>query len=287
MFYGSILQPKFGGTFKLGFHIAIFSIFQTFKKICTAFDKVLMTSLNILLKWKFFWDDLENYRPLPCYKCSFACSWGIVESVKTYREQDYVIWFLKGLNERFAHSRPQIMMMNPLLDIDKSFSLVIRQKCELNSNVPIYSPKSTITSPHGSAHNNSNGKGIQFNKGRGFYSSTKGVNRVCTHCGQTNDTVGICFLKHEYPPVYRQRGKISHMAKVLHKLKWTILEMLLLYLKVHQAPRLVLLKKSFKVFVCFFNSRILHQRSIPSPPLLLFWTLTHPPTLIRILNFRF
>lgn len=30
---------------------------------------------------------------------------------------------------------------------------------------------------------------------------------VCTHCGRTNHTMDTCFLKHGYPPGYRQRIK--------------------------------------------------------------------------------
>lgn len=74
---------------------------------------------------KVFWDELENYRPLPCCTCAIACSCGAISSAQTYREQDYVIRFLKGLNDRFSHSKSQIMMMTPLPDIDKAFSLVI------------------------------------------------------------------------------------------------------------------------------------------------------------------
>ncbi|KAI5404001.1 hypothetical protein KIW84_051224 [Lathyrus oleraceus] len=67
---------------------------------------------------KVFWDELEIYRPLPRCTCSFACSCGGVDSAKTYHEQDYAIQFFKGLNECFAHSKSQVMMMN-LPDIDK------------------------------------------------------------------------------------------------------------------------------------------------------------------------
>lgn len=74
------------------------------------------------------WDELENYGPLPIYSCSIPCSCDVVTSIKRYREQDYVIQFLKGLNEKFTHLKSQIMMMNPLPDIDKVFYIVIQQE---------------------------------------------------------------------------------------------------------------------------------------------------------------
>ncbi|CAI8619787.1 unnamed protein product [Vicia faba] len=122
-----------------------------------------------------FWDEFENYRPLPCCKCLFACSCGVVDSTKTYREQDYVIRFLKGLNERYAHSKSQIMMKNPLPNIDRVFSLIIQQESELNSSIPIESIDSTATTLLANDQGLSNGKGYQFNKGKKFH-PLKGAN---------------------------------------------------------------------------------------------------------------
>lgn len=68
--------------------------------------------------------------------------------LKMYREQDYVILFLKGLNERFAHSNSQIMMMNTLPNIDKAFYLVIQQEHKMISSIPIKSTESTVTALH-------------------------------------------------------------------------------------------------------------------------------------------
>ena len=59
-----------------------------------------------------------------------------------------MIRFLKGLNDRFSHSKSQIMMMTPLPDIDKAFSLVIQQERELNSATPLDSSEATITVFH-------------------------------------------------------------------------------------------------------------------------------------------
>ena len=85
---------------------------------------------NYFTQLKVVWDELENYRPIPYCSCAISCSCGAIASVKKYREQDYVIRFLKGLNEKFAHSKSQIMMMNPLPDINYAFSLVLFNKKE-------------------------------------------------------------------------------------------------------------------------------------------------------------
>jgi hypothetical protein len=88
------------------------------------------------------------------------------------------------------------MMMTPLPDIDKAFSLVIQQERELNSATPLDSSEAIVTAFHANTQN----KGSATNKWKGSSSSTKGGNRVCTHCGRTNHIVDTCFVKHGYPP---------------------------------------------------------------------------------------
>ena len=154
---------------------------------------------------KVYWDELENYCPLPYCKCSIPCSCGAIESVRAYREQDFVIRFLKGLNERFLHSKSQIMMMNPLPDIEQAFSLVLQQERELissnqNSATEVAS-ESVVAMQVSSNHNNSNNKGSYY-KGKG-QGSFKGGNRTCTHCGKNNHIVDNCFEKIGYPPGYK------------------------------------------------------------------------------------
>lgn len=153
---------------------------------------------------KIYWDELENYRPIPHCKCSIPCSCGGIDSVRVYREQDYVIRFLKGLNDRFSHSKSQIMMMNPLPDIDHVFSLVIQQEREMlgsnSDSVSEATSDSAMAMQVNSNQSNFNGKGGYYNKGKG---SSKGGNRVCTHCGKTNHIVDNCFEKIGYPPGYK------------------------------------------------------------------------------------
>lgn len=167
------------------------------------------------------WDELENYRPIPFCSCAISCSCGAIASVKKYREQDYVIRFLKGLNEKFAHSKSQIMMMNPLPDINYAFSLVIQQEREMNSSfsmeVPSVSISEEVAALQVQTHEgNSNAKQCTNNfraKNQG-YNSSRGHNRVCTHYNRTNHTVETCFLKHGFPPGFKGKGKGQVAASV-------------------------------------------------------------------------
>ncbi|MCH94998.1 retrovirus-related pol polyprotein from transposon TNT 1-94, partial [Trifolium medium] len=138
------------------------------------------------------------------------------DSVRAYREQDFVIRFLKGLNERFSHSKSQIMMMNPLPDIDRAFSLVIQQEREMLSfnsdSASEATSDSAMVMQVNSTQSNSHGKG-GFYKGKGQGSSKSG-NRVCTHCGKTNHIVDNCFEKIGYPPGYKTNKFKSSSSQV-------------------------------------------------------------------------
>ncbi|KAI5415069.1 hypothetical protein KIW84_040506 [Lathyrus oleraceus] len=100
----------------------------------------------------------------------------------------------QGLNEKFTHSKSQIMMMNPLPDIDKVFSLVIQQEREMHNSIAAMNPTATNTEETMAFQiqtnsGNSYGK-PNYSKGKtqGFISA-RGHNRVCSHCGRTNHNV--------------------------------------------------------------------------------------------------
>lgn len=101
--------------------------------------------------------------------------------------------------------------MNPLPDVDKAFSLVIQQEREMNNSVSLNVPSAVnneeiVAFQFHTSPGNFNGKpGNNYFKGK--YQGPKGHNRVCTHCGRTNDTIQTCFLKHVYPPGFKGKGK--------------------------------------------------------------------------------
>ncbi|XP_019460036.1 PREDICTED: uncharacterized protein LOC109359795 [Lupinus angustifolius] len=87
-------------------------------------------------KLKTLWDEIEDFRPFPNCKCLAPCICGAMDSLKPYKEQDYVIRFLEGLNEQFAHVKSQIMLMDPLPNITKAFALLIQQERQTQLPVP-------------------------------------------------------------------------------------------------------------------------------------------------------
>lgn len=49
-----------------------------------------------------------------------------IQYLLKYKEDDSVIRFVTGLNEEFSMVRSQILMMEPLPPLNKSFSMVVQ-----------------------------------------------------------------------------------------------------------------------------------------------------------------
>jgi len=65
----------------------------------------------------------------------------IVSDFQKYKEQVKVIKFCKGLNEKYSHVRPQIMLIEPLPILSIAFSLVLVQEHQLNTLFPLILPR--------------------------------------------------------------------------------------------------------------------------------------------------
>ncbi|GAU42126.1 hypothetical protein TSUD_351000 [Trifolium subterraneum] len=129
----------------------IFSLKQGDSNISTYFTKM-----------KKLWQELDNFRPIPTTNCVVNCDSVVIAKMKSYRDSDQVIRFLKGLNEQYSAQERQL-----ILPIDESKLLAV-------SGQTYYAGRGSSTRGRGSA------RGGRPSGGRG-----KG-NKLCTHCGQTN-----------------------------------------------------------------------------------------------------
>ncbi|RDY05688.1 hypothetical protein CR513_10449, partial [Mucuna pruriens] len=85
-------------------------------------DRSLSTYFTNL---KFLWDELEHLRSIPSCTCLVSCICNLSKYVKTYKQIEYVILFLKGLNDGDNHVKTQILLMDPLPSFNKAFALAI------------------------------------------------------------------------------------------------------------------------------------------------------------------
>lgn len=129
------------------------------------------------------------------------CSCGGLNLIGQYENVDRVTRFLRGMLDNYSAIRSQIMMIKPLLQITKFFSIFLQQEREImfiSSNIEpvVLFNQSTQSFGHG---------GGRPGHGRGrftFYNKKP----HCTFCGKHNHTVDTCYRKNGFPIGYSGSG---------------------------------------------------------------------------------
>ncbi|XP_020963815.1 uncharacterized protein LOC110265252 [Arachis ipaensis] len=159
---------------------------------------------------KSIWEELENFRPLPnCIHCKNGnCTCGTV--MRGYRDETYIVRFLRGLNEQYAIVRSQIMLMQPLPSIEQAFSLLLQQERQFQCGEPLTENKILMNSAAPYQPSTQGGRG----RGRGGRTAGRGRGRtkVCTYCGKTGHLIDTCYKKHGLPPHLRQESSAINNA---------------------------------------------------------------------------
>ena len=97
----------------------------------------------------------------------------------------------------YAPVRSQVMLMEPMSSLVKTFSLVLHHEREFVGDLTSQSPTNTIVFSSVNDNNNvtssnksfSNNHKVPSNYGKG----PKG-NKFCTHCGKTNHTIAFSSM---------------------------------------------------------------------------------------------
>jgi hypothetical protein len=109
------------------------------------------------------WQELDNFRPIPELFCLENCQ--AIVKMKEYRDSDQVIRFLKGLNDQYSAVRSQIMLMEPLPNIGKVYSLLVQQ--ERQSLLVFDESKLLAANGYSTQGNGNQGYGRGSNSSRG------------------------------------------------------------------------------------------------------------------------
>ncbi|KAL0417211.1 UNVERIFIED_CONTAM: hypothetical protein Slati_3553000 [Sesamum latifolium] len=76
-----------------------------------------------LTKVTKLWNELDCLAPSPRCTCG-ACTCGINKAIAYLASSTKLMQFLMGLHESYNGERSQILMMDPLPDVEKAFSMV-------------------------------------------------------------------------------------------------------------------------------------------------------------------
>ncbi|XP_019420684.1 PREDICTED: uncharacterized protein LOC109330868 [Lupinus angustifolius] len=175
---------------------------------------------------KIIWEELESLRPTPSCTCEIQCRCNLLKSIKDHRESEYVICFLKGLNDQFQTTKSQILLMEPLPSINKVFSLVTQAENQLdttqNNETRLLSNRrdndnwrnttgkdnAMIQRSQDDNWRTTSGRSTNsYQRGRGRLGG-KGYNqrfsstRICTYYNKGGHIIDTCYHKHGFPPNY-------------------------------------------------------------------------------------
>ncbi|KAL9457199.1 hypothetical protein AB3S75_006275 [Citrus x aurantiifolia] len=81
-----------------------------------------MSIATYYTKLKALWDELDALCSIP------TCSCGSMKAVIQYQQSHKTMKFLMGLNESYSVTRGQILLMDPLPNVNKSYSLVLQDE---------------------------------------------------------------------------------------------------------------------------------------------------------------
>ncbi|XP_022635066.1 uncharacterized protein LOC111241415 [Vigna radiata var. radiata] len=125
---------------------------------------------------KALWEEVDNFRPMTVCGCS----------AKTYHTQDFIIRFLKGLDDRFSVVRSQVLLMEPLSSLNRIFSMVIQHERQQPDVVfSTNEPNSFANAAMDRSRNTTN---------------KANSSKKCSYCHRPGHTMDVCYSKHGYPP---------------------------------------------------------------------------------------
>ena len=136
-------------------------------------------------------DEYDVLNLVPTCSCGVVCTCEALLKVKDKKiNTEYVIRFLKGLNEQYSGVRSQLMLMPPLPSLSKVFSLVIQQERQFNSIFGAANPGviASVTQGIGRSQAPRSGSGGKL----------KGPKKLCSHCGKSGHTIDTCYRKHGF-----------------------------------------------------------------------------------------
>ncbi|XP_062080781.1 uncharacterized protein LOC133785575 [Humulus lupulus] len=134
-------------------------------------------------KIKVLWDEFAEFHP------TAICTCGAMEKLNDFYNLDQVLQFLTGLNESYHPIRAQILLLDPIPNISKVFSMVIQEESQWTLGSTIVHSTPTIvaaTTPTTLYHPPRSKKPRPF----------------CTHCNRPGHLIDKCYFLYGFPPGY-------------------------------------------------------------------------------------
>ncbi|KAF9671265.1 hypothetical protein SADUNF_Sadunf12G0029400 [Salix dunnii] len=168
-----------------------------------------MSITSYYTKLKSFWDELSYYNQINT--CPFGKACGVAQSIMDHAEQRHLMQLLMGLDESYASTRSNILIMTPLPITRQAYSLLLQD--EKQHQVAAISNKNHKSMAMLSISNNGGRKNNTIN--RSPYSNNNGnmsrnnqqESTHCVYCNGDTHTMEKCFSLIGFPPRHKWHGR--------------------------------------------------------------------------------
>ncbi|KAL0404363.1 UNVERIFIED_CONTAM: hypothetical protein Sradi_2077100 [Sesamum radiatum] len=141
---------------------------------------------------------IDTARDLWMPKVNIRVFCGASKESADHKQQDRLMQFLMGLNDSFDHIRGQILMVEPLPDVAKAYSMVLREERQREVSTTFSSSVPTMAMQ---VQGFQNGNGTRGQWKRRTAQEKKG--QLCTHRGKTGHLKKSYFEIHGYLEWYK------------------------------------------------------------------------------------
>lgn len=161
-------------------------IFQLQRAISSLAQGQMSVSLYFT-KLNEYWGELMNFKRQPVCKCNPACSCGLIKALMDFQHQEQIMQFLNGLNEVFAQTREQILLMEPLPTLNKVYAMVLAQEREKRISLAAIDVDAEATALLSKSYSGKQGYQLRDKP-------------ISSHCGMTGYVIDKGDKLHGYPP---------------------------------------------------------------------------------------
>ncbi|XP_011070159.1 uncharacterized protein LOC105155873 [Sesamum indicum] len=167
-----------------------------------------MTLTSYLTKVKKLWNELFCLAPSPKCTCG-GCSCGINAAIGEMYSSMQLMQFLMGLHENFDKEKTQLLMMDPLPDLERAFSIIFAVEQQRNVQIQLTDSTNNAAYQVTLSENKDKGGYKQTQKRRSFIDKRS---MVCTHCNKIRHLRDTCFQLHGMPDWFKTLNDKKRMG---------------------------------------------------------------------------
>uniref|UniRef100_A0A803MGW1 Retrovirus-related Pol polyprotein from transposon TNT 1-94-like beta-barrel domain-containing protein n=1 Tax=Chenopodium quinoa TaxID=63459 RepID=A0A803MGW1_CHEQI len=164
------------------------------------------------------WDQISEMNPLPICSCN-GCTCGLTQKFLKQQQEERLVQLLMKLNNKYANTRSNILMMQPLPPISLAYRLLIQEEkqremsslADETSKVMVFTANSHKYQSYPKYHQQNAGNSHKFV----VHNKKLGIPLFSDYCKFPGHIVDKCFKIVGYPPNHPSKFKVKRIAALV------------------------------------------------------------------------